>query len=431
MKEANYWNNKENCLAESKKYKTIGELQKGCYGCYVGLKKNKWLAEAFPGYKQRAPNGYWDIKENCLEECKNHDSITKVKKYAHGCYCSIKKHGWEKDMQFKEKQYEEREQVANGYWNTKENCFAEAKKYSSAYELQRNRYGCYVALKRNGWLLEAYPPKESGMKPMNYWKDKEKILNAASECSTKMEFKRKHGGAFVAAVRYGWMEEISSGFNKTIKYMNLEDEIHCIYVYEINEFKACYVGRTTNLHSRDLSHRRGRKHHDGSITYDGLYTFCKKHGVEIPAPIIKEEKLNGEQSLIREDYWVNEYKNNGWNVINVAKTGRLSGSLGAIKKWTYEECKEFAKDYEYKTDLKKANYCCYDMCLKNGWFEEFGIKDKRPHPNGYWSKLENVLNAAKQCTCAKDMLKKFGAAYNSARKHNWIELLEYGKEENA
>lgn len=261
------------------------------------------------------------------------------------------------------------------YWNNKENCLEEAKKYRTAYELQRSNCGCYAGLRRNGWVYEAYPPKD-GLKVMNYWKDKNKVIDAAKKCSTKMEFKKKFGGAFNAAIRYGWENEAFSGFVKTVKYIDLNANIHCIYVYEIPEMKTCYVGRTSNLHKRDLSHRRGRKHHDSTITYDILYSFCNDNNIIIPEPIVKEENLNGEESLIREDYWVKWYKDNGWTVLNKAKTGRLSGSLGAIKKWDYDTCKEFCKNYTFKTELKKANYSCYYTCLKNGWFEEFGIKNK-------------------------------------------------------
>jgi hypothetical protein len=261
------------------------------------------------------------------------------------------------------------------YWNNKENCLNEAKKYRTAYELQRANCGCYAGLRRNGWVYEAYPTKD-GIKQMNYWKNKDKVIEAARQCSTKMEFKRRFGGAFNAAIRYGWEDEAFSGFTKTIKYADLDAKIHCVYAYEIIELKTCYVGRTSDLHKRDLSHRRGRRHKDGSITYDSLYMFCAGNNIQIPEPSVKDKELSGEESLIREDYWVNSYRENGWNVINKAKTGRLSGSLGAIKKWDYETCKEFCKNYTYKSELKSANYSCYYTCLKNGWFEEFGIKNK-------------------------------------------------------
>ena len=427
MKEMGYWNNKENCLNESKKYKTVAELQKGCYSCYMGLKRNGWLDEAYPAKKETKPLGWWNDKNHCIEECKKHNSLTRLKNDCHGCYCSIKKHHWEDDMIFRDKRYEKPKQVDQvpcGYWNNKDNCFNEAKYYSTVYELQRYNYGCYLGLKRNGWLYEAFPMKE-GMKPMNYWNDKERVLEAAKQCQTKMEFKKRFGGAFNAAFRYGWDNEVFSGFTKTIKYADLSKKIHCVYAYEIEELKTCYVGRTSNLHNRDLCHRRGRKHHDGSVTYDVLYVFCKDKGIEIPTPIIREEKLNGEESLIREDYWVNWYKNNGWNVLNKAKTGRLSGSLGAIKKWDYESCKEFCKDYIYKTELKKANYMCYATCLKNGWFEEFEIYDKNKIPKSFWDIEEHCLKESKKYPSEIRFRMHAYDAYESARKHGWLDKLEY------
>jgi hypothetical protein len=34
--------------------------------------------------------------------------------------------------------------------------------------------------------------------------------------------------------------------------------------------------------------------------------------------------------------------------------------------------------------------------LKNGWLEEFGIKDKKKNPNGYWNVKEHCLEEAKK-----------------------------------
>lgn len=422
MVEMGFWNIKENCLNECKKYETISELQKECYGCYMGLKRNGWLEEAYPNKKEVKPMGWWNNKEHCMEECKNHNSLTRLKKDCHGCYISIKKHHWEDDMTFRDKKHEKPKiigQVPFGYWNNKENCFKEAKRYSTVYEVQRYNYGCYMGLKRNGWVCEAFPPKE-GIKPMNYWNDKERVLKAASQCTTKMEFKRKFGGAFNSALRNGWENEAFSAFTKTIKYIDLNKKVHCVYVYEIENLKSCYVGRTSNLHNRDLSHRRGRKHHDGSMTYDTLYTFCHEHEIEIPTPIIKDEGLNGEESLIMEDYWVNWYKDNGWNVLNAAKTGRLSGSLGAIKKWDYESCKKFCKDYVYKYELKKASYSCYDTCLKNGWFNEFGIYDKNNIPIDFWNNKENCLREAKKYKSIKRFKMHSFGAYKGAERNGWL-----------
>ena len=40
-------------------------------------------------------------------------------------------------------------------------------------------------------------------------------------------------------------------------------------------------------------------------------------------------------------------------------------------------------------------------------------------------KLDNVLNAAKECVGARDMISKYGGGYNAAIKNGWIKLLVY------
>lgn len=119
-------------------------------------------------------------------------------------------------------------------------------------------------------------------------------------------------------------------------------------------------------------------------------------------------------------YMVNEYKRNGWNTLNIAKTGEFSGSLGSNKVWTYENCKEFCKDYKYKIELKNASYQCYYTCLENKWFNEFGIIDKKEHPNRYWNNKEICLEAAKQCKTKTEFIKTKQGAYKAAMRHNWI-----------
>lgn len=41
-----YWQVKENCLAEAKKYSTKAEFSKACGGAYASASKNEWLDEA-------------------------------------------------------------------------------------------------------------------------------------------------------------------------------------------------------------------------------------------------------------------------------------------------------------------------------------------------------------------------------------------------
>lgn len=307
----------------------------------------------------------------------------------------------------------------NNYWNNKENCIKEAQKYKLISELQKHSYGCYISMKRNEWLYDILKPKN---KPSNYWNNINNLVNEVLKYKTKKEFRKHCKSGYNAAIKNGSMKELEHLFAKEDKrYNDEENKNHIVYVYEIPDYNTCYVGQTTNLHYRDSSHRRGRKHKDGRITYDCLYKFCENNRIKIPIPIVKENKLNARESLIKEDYWVTYYKNNGWNVLNIAKTGEFSGSLGSSKKWTYDKCRDFCKNYRYKSELKKNNYQCYYTCYKNGWFDEFGILDKKPHKNGYWNDKDNCLSSAKNCKNKTEFTIKCQGAYKAALRNGWME----------
>lgn len=366
----------------------------------------------------KTPYGFWNIKENVIEFSKKFRTLGELRKASYGCYQAIKRNGWEHEL------FPTSIMRPIGFWNDKENVMNEAKKYRTVYELQRKCYSCYCGMKRNGWLLEAFP-NLANVKPSNFWNNFQNCKEEVRKYSRLIDLITSNKSCYNAIMRNGWDGELFSNFTKSATYRDLKERVHSIYVYEINEYRTCYVGRSVDVHKRDLSHRRGRKHHDGSITYDSLFKFCEEKGIIIPKPIILEDNLDGEESLIREDYWLNVYKSNNWNILNVAKTGKNSGSLGQIMKWTYEACKEFASKYNFKSELKKANYTCYSECLKNGWFEEFGIKDKKTHPNGFWNIKDNVINESKKYTNKTDFITNSYGAYNAAKKHNWLDELKF------
>ena len=256
------------------------------------------------------------------------------------------------------------------FWNNRENCFEEAKKYNNKYDLQKHCPSCYRGIFRNGWL-----------------------------------------------------DDITALYDDSIHYMKYNEPINCVYIYEYKDLNSFYVGRTNNIKRRHRQHCNGYGHSDGTRTYDVIYTFAKENGVGIPKPIILEENLTAEQSQDREDYWKKIYIDKGMNCLNKAITGVGKGSLGATIKWTYEKfCKEASK-YTYKTEMKLNNQSAYKAGVHHGWIDTF-LKNRKKCDT-YWNNLENVLNAAKECTGAKDMVKKFGGAYNAARKNGWTKLLKY------
>ena len=91
----NYWNNKENCINEIKKYKTIKEFRLNARQAYYSCLKNKWDDELYSiiKFKNKRPN-YW-TKERLINLIDNNDNIciTDFKNKNGGAFWKIKKIG--------------------------------------------------------------------------------------------------------------------------------------------------------------------------------------------------------------------------------------------------------------------------------------------------------------------------------------------------
>lgn len=261
-------------------------------------------------------------------------------------------------------------------------------------------------------------------KPFGYWNVKEHCIEEAKKYVNKWELQRKSEGCYCSAVKNGWLDDISALYDNSIHYMKYDEPVNCVYIYEYKDLNSFYVGRTNNIKRRHRQHCNGYGHRDGTRTYDIVYTFAKENGIEIPKPIILEEKLTAEQSQEREDYWKKYYTDKGLKCLNKAITGVGKGSLGARLKWDYSACKKEASKYISRYEMKTKNQSAYNAARKNGWINEF-FNGWAKKIDSYWNNLDNVLNAAKECISARDMAKKFGGAYNSAKRNGWKELLIY------
>lgn len=161
-----------------------------------------------------------------------------------------------------------------------------------------------------------------------------------------------------------------------------------IYVYEfLNNY--CYVGLTNNVNRRDGEHRMDKK--------SSVYIHSQQFNEEIPLIKILEEDLDKYEAQVSEDNWCKYYSSNGWILLNRAKTGLFSSSLGhknvsiganveKIKKssdlsLSYNECLNEAKKYEYLSDFRINSNRYYELSHKYGWKFEW-LKKKKPVKNG-------------------------------------------------
>lgn len=180
-------------------------------------------------------------------------------------------------------------------WN-KETCEQEARKYEYIFDYSTKACGAYNKARANGWLEN-----------------------------------------------YTWLKKLPpkiADYNKKTKY---------IYAYEFVAQKAVYVGLTNSLIRRDWQHRNSK--------YSSVYRFAEEYKCNIPYPQKIESGVPVGESGGREKHWVNFYKNQGWQILNRAKTGVRESSVGIYYpvKWNKRLIREKAKecDNDLKTFMNK------------------------------------------------------------------------------
>lgn len=195
-------------------------------------------------------------------------------------------------------------------WN-KENCEQEAKKYQYAHDFRLHAPGALNVAKRNGWYAT-----------------------------------------------YTWLKRLPA------KEKDFTRNTCSIYAYEFSEFHAVYVGLTNSVIRRDKEHRN--KNSKSSVNKFAIMQSCT-----IPIPKIMESNIPREDSGKREHHWVNFYLDNGWNIINEAKTGERESSLGAVSnlKWNRKAIKKVAEECNFDLTIFCHKYSGAYNAIKNRYPE--------------------------------------------------------------
>ena len=401
----------DKCYEAAKKCCTKKEFETKDKRAYNAALKNKWLDDYTWFVEVKKPNGYWTY-ETCCKEAKKYSTKSEFRKMASRAYSLSLQNGWINEYTWLEEKYK-----PSGYW-TYDRCYQEAKKYKVKKEFQEKSSGAFFKARKRGWLCD-YIWFNEFRKPHGYW-TYEMCFLEAKKYETKNEFQRKSSGAYHVALANKWLDDYTWLIDGRVKLFT--DKIDSVYAYEFPDNTA-YVGRTL----MKLQEARHIRH----TTQGPVSKYAKSHNLEMPQMKVIEDNLTLEEGLQREDYWVNWYKEHGYNVLNKAKTGVGCGSLGRISsgKWNYESCYEEAKKYKTRTEFCKKKSNAYEKANKMGWSKDYTWFVRPPQkPNGYWNIFENVECESKKYRTKREFCKGCRGAYDSARKHKWLDILFPPKE---
>lgn len=205
-----------------------------------------------------------------------------------------------------------------------------------------------------------------GRKPDGYW-SYERCYQTAKKYEWLSDFRIYDKLCWKASVRKGYIKD----FHWLKRTFDKFDEIakgnrHLIYKYWFPQFNAVYIGLTLNLKQR---------HNSGHKNRGTVFNFCQENNIEIPTPQILENGLTIEESITKEQQWIEHYKSLGYTLLNKCKGGCI-GSFASIASREeqdrfIEKCKKRHNNfYDYsKVKYKGISKKIEVLCPKHGSFK--------------------------------------------------------------
>lgn len=289
-------------------------------------------------------------------------------------------------------------------------------------------------------------------KKRNFW-GKDNCMEAALKYNTRSEFKFDEPSAYISARKNGFLDEICSHM---IKLGNKNRR--CIYSHEFSD-NCVYIGLTGNPQKRIIWRKNNKK--------DSVTKHILKTGL---TPKYKQltDFLDINEASILEGTFLQKYLKDGWNILNIVKTGGIGGdNLFWSKKkcvaealkystkkefqlnaggaynsslknrwhddvckhmirpkrkiiWTFDNCKKEALKHPTKKEFSRKSSVAYSTSVKNKWIDEIcKHMYKLPYNTIYWTK-EKCQNVANKCNTKTEFSKNYGGAYQRARKMKWL-----------
>ena len=389
----------ETCFEEAKKYKTRSEFSKLSGSAYNVARKNNWLNDYNWFDNKQKPSGYWTY-DRCLEEAKKYKSRGEFSQKSWTAYDYARRRKWLDD-------YSWLVSIATpaGFW-TYEKCYEEAKKYKTRLEFIKQAGYVYKLAQKKGWLDDYI------------WLGKKFVWSfetcsaIAKQYKTKKEFKQGNSSAYYAASKHRWLKCFD--WLKSSRVNAITENVDNVYMYYFEYYNAIYIGRTINTKRRD-------REHIFNTDRDTVAKFAVEHNCSVPPMIILEENLSLDKGQEREDYWVNHYKEQGFIVLNRAKTGIGIGSLGTIgaTKWTKKKCYEEAKMYSYRKEFQLGSVGAYTQALKRGWLDDYTWFERPRNWNQKWDR-DTCYEEALKYNKPSQFEDNSPGAYRAAKKNGWL-----------
>lgn len=247
---------------------------------------------------------------------------------------------------------------------TEANVIKEGLKYSTKMEFRKKSGGAYAAAHKNGWM-KLFTHFEVLQKPRGHW-TKARVMAEGRKYSTQKEFIKNSSSAYNAAYRNNWFNEFTH-FEKLLKpqgHWKIKDNV-----------MAEGVKYSTKMEFKENSPGA----YNAAVAFNWLIEFT--HFQELLKP-----------------------------------KGFYSKEMVLLEASKYFNDKEF----------REGSSAFYSAAQRNGWMKEILHFKRLQIPNGFWS-IDKVLEEGRKYKTIKDFRKGSSGAYSAAYRNDWMEFFTHFK----
>lgn len=247
------------------------------------------------------------------------------------------------------------------------------------------------------------------------YKDKDIWDRVTQHMQKRTHVKRSEEDVYAEALKYDYLKDFINNsqdayrkairlgiLDKVSKHMKVLEGLskRVVYAYEFPD-NSVYVGLTHNVTDREKQHKER-----GSVS-----EHLKETNLVPTLKIISDDYIDPSDAQKMEACTVEEYRQNGWVILNKAKTG----SLGACKVfWTRDRVKNLTRNLTHWKEFEKHGGA-YDAAYRNGWLNDGDITGHLIRKKTYTE--EGIMN----------MLSQFNS-YNEFRQYDNKKLYQAAKE---
>lgn len=227
---------------------------------------------------------------------------------------------------------------------------------------------------------------------------KKLVIEEALKYKHRVDFIRNSQSAYNRARKDGYLDEacfhmIPIG-NRVMRM---------VYSYEFSD-NCVYVGLTYNIEKRNTTH----------LLKGPVFNHIQESHIIPKRKTISENYIPWIDAGILEQKTIEEYRNDGWNILNTSKGGGMGGKE---IKWTKELIMKEALKYNTRSEFRKKSPKGYDAAIRNNLLDV--VCSHMKYLNKSWTK-EKIQEVALKYNSRGDFQKYSPNEYSIAHKHKWI-----------